>query len=80
MAGTINTNILDNYMAFLEKLSPGTRLDLISKLTQSLKSEIDPKANLFDQAFGAWAGNESAEEITKGIRESRNVKRQIEDL
>ncbi|HEV2479549.1 MAG TPA: hypothetical protein VGS79_07785 [Puia sp.] len=80
MTGTINTIILDNYMAFLEKLGPGTKLDLISKLSHSLKSEIIPKENRFDKAFGAWEGNESAEDITKKIRDSRNVNRQIEGL
>ena len=61
MGASLNTNILDNYMALLEKLSPGAKLDLISKLTESLKSEIKSKDNLFASSFGAWEGNESAE-------------------
>ncbi|HEX3934927.1 MAG TPA: hypothetical protein VHW43_09640 [Puia sp.] len=80
VAATIYTNILDNYMAFLETLSPGAKLDIISKLTQSLKMEIKPKENLFNRAFGAWEGSESAEEIAKSIRDSRNFTRQIEGL
>jgi hypothetical protein len=72
VGATINTNILDSYMAFLEKLSPGAKLDLISKLTQSLKMEIKPKENFFfSRAFGAWEGSESAEEIVKSIRDSK---------
>lgn len=80
MGTAININILDRYMAFLETLSPGAKLDLISKLTQSLKSEIKPKDNLFESSFGAWAGNESAEEIVKGIKDNRTFNRQIEGL
>lgn len=80
MAGTINTIFLDKYMAFLEKLSPGAKLDLISRLTHSLRSGIDPEENRFAEAFGAWEGNESAEDIAKGIRDSRNFNRQIEAL
>lgn len=83
MGIAINTHILDNYMMFLDTLSPGAKLDLISKLTQSLKSEVkevDPKVNLFKSSFGAWAGNESAEEIVKGIKDSRTFNRQIEGL
>jgi hypothetical protein len=80
MRAAISTNILDNYMAFLETLSPGTKLDLISKLTQSLKSQVKPKENLFDSSFGAWTGSESAEDIIKGIRDSRTFNRQIEGL
>jgi len=80
MKATINNHILDNYLAFLETLSPGAKLDIISKLTQSLKSEVKPKENLFDSSFGAWVGNESAEDIIKGIRDSRTFNRQIEGL
>jgi hypothetical protein len=78
-AGLYN-HILDNYMAYLETLSPGTKLDIISKLTQSLKSEVKPKENLFESSFGAWSGKDSAEEIAKGIRGSRTFNRQIEGL
>lgn len=77
MGTAINVNILDSYMAFLETLSPGAKLDLISKLTQSLKSEIKPRENLFESSFGAWVGNESADEIVKGIKDSRAFNRQI---
>jgi hypothetical protein len=80
MNTAINTHILDSYMAFLDTLSPGAKLDLISKLTQSLKAEIKPKENVFDSSFGAWSGNESAEDIIKGIRDSRTFNRQIEGL
>jgi hypothetical protein len=72
-AGLYN-HILDNYMAYLETLSPGAKLDIISNLTQSLKSEVKPKENLFESSFGAWAENESAEEIVKGIRDSHTFK------
>jgi hypothetical protein len=80
MKAAINTQILNTYMAFLETLSPGAKLDIISKLTQSLKLDVKSKENLFESAFGAWAGNESAEEIVKGIRDSRTFNRQIEGL
>ena len=80
MKAAINSYILDSYMAFLDTLSPGAKLDLISKLTQSLKSEIRPKDNLFESSFGAWSGNESADEIVKGIRESRTFNRKIEGM
>lgn len=80
MKTAINTHILDSYMAFLETLSPGAKLDLISRLTQSLKSESKPKENLFKSSFGAWSGTESADQIVKGIRDSRSFNRQIEGL
>jgi hypothetical protein len=78
-AGLYN-HILDNYLAYLKTLSPGTKLDIISKLTQSLKSEVKLKENRFESAFGAWSGKGSAEDIAKGIRDSRTFNRQIEGL
>jgi hypothetical protein len=80
MGTAINANILDNYMGFLETLSSGTKLDLISKLSRSPKSEIKPKDNLFESSFGAWVGNESVEEIVKGIKDSGTFNRKIEGL
>ena len=80
MKAALNAHIIDGYMAFLQKLSPGVKLDLISKLTQSLKSEIKPKENVFESSFGAWAGNDTAEEIIAGIKNSRTFNRQIEKL
>jgi hypothetical protein len=66
-------HILDNYLAYLETLSPGTKLDIISKLTQSLKSEVKLKENLFESSFGAWSAKDSAEDIAKAIRDSRTT-------
>ena len=68
---TANAHILDSYMTFLEPLSPGVKQDLISKLTQSLKS--DPKATSFKTSFGAWLGNESADEIVSEIKRQQNI-------
>ncbi len=75
---TANAHILDSYMTFLGPLSNGVKMDLISKLTQSLES--DPKASPFKTSFGAWAGNESEDEIVKGIKDSRISNRKIEEL
>jgi hypothetical protein len=80
MKANINTHLLNTYMAFLETLSPGIKLDIISKLTQSLKSEVKSKENHFESSFGAWTANESADEIVKTIRDSRGFNRQIEGL
>lgn len=80
MGATLNTNIIDSYLALLKNLSPGAKLDLISRLTQSLKSDIKSDKSLFESSFGAWQGNESAEQIATGIRNSRLFNRKIEEL
>jgi hypothetical protein len=76
----INTSIVDGYIRLLDNLSPSNKLDLISKLTLSVKSDISEKKKSFYKAFGAWDSKQTAEEIIKDIRNSRAFKRQIEEL
>jgi hypothetical protein len=76
----INTTIIDGYIRLLDNLSPSNKLDLISKLTDSVKSDIAEKKKTFYKAFGAWDSKQSAEQIIKQIRSSRTFNRQIEGL
>jgi len=50
----MNNFLLNNYMPLLETLSPEAKLDLISKLAQSLKTEAISKENRMESSFGAW--------------------------
>ena len=76
----INNTIIDGYIRLLDNLSPSNKLDLISKLTLSVKSDISEKKKSFYKAFGAWNSKQTAEEIIKEIRNSRSFNRQIEVL
>jgi hypothetical protein len=76
----INNTIIDGYIRLLDNLSPSNKLDLISKLTLSIKSDIAEKKKSFYKAFGAWESKQTAEEIIKEIRNSRTFNRQIEEL
>lgn len=75
-----NNRLVDAYLELLKKLDPGSKLDLISKLTKSIKSDLKDKRNSFDKAFGAWDKSDDAEKITEEIRNSRNFNRKIEEL
>lgn len=70
---TVNTNttIIDGYLELLENLSPSNKLDLISKLTASVKSDLTSKNFSLQKAFGAFESEKSAEEIIDEIRSSR---------
>ncbi len=74
----INTTIIDGYLQLLDNLSPGSKLDLISKLTASVKSDITNKKSSFKKAFGAFQSEKSADEIINEIRSSRTFTRQNE--
>jgi len=75
-----NNRIVDGYLELLKKLDPSSKLDLISKLTKSLKSDHNNNKNSFEKAFGAWDKSEDAEKIIKEVRRSRKFNREIEDL
>jgi hypothetical protein len=79
-AADLNTKLINSYLELLKNLSPANKLDLIAKLTQSVKSDMKVKSNAFDQAFGGWVGSEPAAEIIQVIRESRQFNRHMEEL
>lgn len=74
------TKIINGYLGLLKNLSPSSKLDLISKLTQSVKSDIRSQKNNLEKAFGAWDQEESADELINTIRNSRLFNRKIEGL
>lgn len=76
----LNTLLIDGYVRLLENLSPSSKLDLISKLTQSVKTDISDKKSSFKKSFGAFESNKSADDLIIEIRNSRSFNRQIEKI
>lgn len=74
----INTRLIDNYFELLKNFNTKSKLDLIAKLTQSMKSDIANKKSAFDDAYGAWDDNDTAEDLVLSIREARSFNRNIE--
>lgn len=79
-ASDVNTTLIEGYLRLLENLSPGSKLDLISRLTLSVKSDINDRKKTFFKAFGAWKSRKSADEIIDDIRSSRTFNRKNESL
>jgi hypothetical protein len=76
----INNTLIEGYLQMLDNLSPSNKLDLISKLTQSVKTDITDRKKTFYEAFGAWESKKSADKIIEEIRESRTFSRKIEQF
>lgn len=74
----INTTLIEGYLRMLDNLSANNKLDLISKLTLSVKNDLNDKKKSFYKAFGAWESRQSADEIIEDIRSSRTFNRQLE--
>lgn len=75
-----STTLIDGYLQMLDNLSASNKLDLISKLTASVKSDITNRTSSFKEAFGAFESEKSADEIINEIRNSRTFTRQIEEF
>ena len=76
----INTTLIEGYLQMLDNLSPSNKLDLISKLSASVNSDIKNKKSTFKKAFGAFQSEKTADEIIDEIRSSRTFTRHIEEF
>ena len=67
-------NIIENYIGLFENLNSMSKLELIEKLTKSLKSEVKSKESNFYKSFGAFSTEKSSDEIISEIKTSRKFK------
>ena len=77
---TSGVNIADYYIGFLKNLRHDSKLDLITKLSESLKSNERINEVSLQSLFGSYKSEQSADEIIEEIRNSRNSNRKIEEL
>lgn len=76
----INTTLIEGYLRLLSNLSVNNKLELISRLTISIKTDISERKSSFYKAFGAWESKQSADDIIDEIYQSRTFDRRIEQL
>ena len=78
-------NSADYFFELLSNLNSDSKLDLISKLSKSLKtkpSKTKPskKEVSLKDLFGSFISKKTADEIITDIRDSRHFSRKIENL
>ncbi len=73
-------NLADYYFSFLKNLNADSKLDLISKLSQSLKNNDTVSETSLQSLFGAYKSEETADQIIGELRASRVFNRNIEPL
>jgi hypothetical protein len=74
-------DIASDIFELVKNQSTDVKLDLISKISNSLKSiEKNKTEDSWKELFGAWESTKSAEEIIEEIRSSRKTDRNIEEL
>lgn len=77
---TQHISLADYYFGFLKNLNHESKLDLIAKLSQSMKEDISEKEVSLKDLFGAYQSKESADEIITEIRSSRSFNRHTESF
>ena len=69
----VDQNIVDAYSKSLEGLHTTTKIELIEKLTHSLKKETKEKERLFYESFGAFDDEKPAEKDRKGNKKRQKI-------
>jgi len=79
-AADINTNIVDSYYTLLRNLSPNNKLELIARLSKSMKTPKKAKDNSWKSLFGALVVDQSADEFVEELKKDRKFSRKEIDL
>lgn len=67
-------HIIETYSMLFDGLSSLTKIELIERLTKSLKREKNSKKDTFFKSFGAFGSEKPAEEIVEEIKSSRKFR------
>lgn len=77
----INTILIENYFSLLENLSSDSKLELIAKLSKSMKSSRKTKKEVsLNALYGSWESEQTADEIIADLKSARNFNRQREEF
>ncbi|RYM34158.1 hypothetical protein ERX46_09375 [Brumimicrobium glaciale] len=80
-AADINKTLIDNYFSLLENLSSDNKLEIIARLSKSLKSSKKAKKEVsLNSLYGSWVSDKSADEITTELKDAKNFNRERESL
>jgi len=77
----ININLIDSYFTLLKSLSPDNKLELIARLSKSMKTTKKKEKEIsLDALYGSWESDQTADELVAEIKAARNFTRKREGL
>jgi len=76
----INPSLIDSYFSLLKSLSPNNKLELIARLSKSMKTTKKTKDNSWKSLFGAFVLDESADEFVEELKKDRKFSRKSIEL
>jgi hypothetical protein len=75
-----NTEMIDSYFSLLKSLSPNNKLELIAKLSKSMKTTKKAKDNSWKSLFGSLKLDQSADDFVEELKADRKFSRKTIDL
>ena len=77
----LNTTLIDSYYTLLKSLSPNNKLELIARLSKSMKtSKKREKEISLESLYGSWESDETADELIAELKSARHFTRNREEL
>lgn len=77
----ININLVDSYYTLLKNLSPNNKLELIARLSKSMKTSKKVKKEVsLSSLYGSWVSEQSADELVDELKKARSFNRRREEL
>ncbi|WP_352422912.1 hypothetical protein [Proteiniphilum sp.] len=77
----INTSLIDSYYTLLKSLSPNNKLELIARLSNSMKTTKKKEKEIsLDTLYGSWESDQTADELVAELKAARNFTRKREEL
>jgi hypothetical protein len=76
----IDKKLVDSYLDLLENLSSDSKLDIISRLSESLKSDGTNEAVSLRVLDGDFIPEKTADEIINDLKKARNFTRNTESF
>lgn len=76
----INTNLIDSYFTLLKSLSPNNKLELIARLSKSMKTTRKTKDMSWKSLFGAMELDQSVDDFVEDLKNERKFTRKSIDL
>ena len=74
-----DNRLVEMYLSLLKNMSHDGKLDLIARLSESLKSRQEETSSI-SSFYGSWDTEESAEDIIEDLRKARTFNRNLEVL
>jgi len=76
----ININLIEHYLEMLSNLSPDSKLELIARLSKSMKSKKKTSSGSLNDLYGSFISEKSADDLIDDLKKARSFNRKRAEL